>query len=111
MKQIRWKWKILNIQEVALALRKNKKRPGPTGLTSDMIKFAGVYGLAGLFEALKEVWDSGRFPSEWSESETVSFSKGKGDLIEIGSYRVPNFHLKFSHLKFSKKYLKNDRDN
>ena len=41
-----------------------------------MIKFARVYGLAELFETLKEVWD-GRFPSELSESETVSFTKEK----------------------------------
>ena len=65
---------------------KIKKSPGPTVLTSDMIKFAGDCGLAGLFEVPKEVWGSGIIPSDWSQNETITFYKGKGDPFDASDY-------------------------
>ena len=55
---------------------KKKKSPGPTGLTSDIIKLTMDCGLAGLFEVPKVVWDSGLSPFE-----TVTFYKRKGDPL------------------------------
>ena len=75
---------IFTLQEVAHALKKmkNKKSLGPTGLVSDMIKFAGGCRLAGLLEILKEVWVSVLINFDLSEIETVTFYKGKGDPLE-----------------------------
>ena len=60
---------------------KSRKAPGPTGMTSDLMKGAVITGREGY------VVDEGEIPKEWKSSVTVPIYKGKGDALECGKYR------------------------
>ena len=56
---------------------KNKKAPGPTGLSADIIKAAGQTALLNIFH---KIWDTEELPEDFSKSLTIPIYKGKGDL-------------------------------
>ena len=74
-------------EEVEDVLRdlKSKKAPGPTGVTSDMLKKAGIANEA--TRVFRDIVDKGEIPEEWKNSMTVPIFKGKGDALECGKYR------------------------
>ena len=75
--------------EVAAALSKMKKEkaPGPSGVTSDLLKYAGAIGLESLTSALQRVQKEEVSPPEWSISLTLPLYKKKGDALLCGKYR------------------------
>ena len=64
---------------------KSRKAPGPTGMTSDLLKNAGIMGE--LTRVLRSIFDEGEIPEDWKDSLTIPIYKGKGDALECGKYR------------------------
>ena len=82
---------ILNIdqEEVTKALGKMKreKAPGPSGVTSDLLKYAGASGLEALTSVFQELMKEEVSPREWSVSLTLPLYKKKGDALLCGKHR------------------------
>ncbi len=81
---------IEEISEVMRALRgmKSVRTPGPTGVTSDLLKRAGITGeLTRVFRRRRSIVDEGEIPEDWKNSITVPIYKEKGDALECGKYR------------------------
>ena len=66
---------------------KNKKAPGPSGLSSEMLKLAGETCLNELHRIFQQIVLTERCPTEWQDSETVVLFKGKGDPLDCSKYR------------------------
>ncbi len=58
---------------------KKGKAPGPSGLTSDILKEVGEIGIAELVKVFRNIQDKGEIPLEWADSWTIPVYKGKGD--------------------------------
>ena len=72
---------------VALSGMKGNSAPGPSGLTSDLIKFAVEAIVKKLREVFCKIVDKAKCPEEWRNSTTETLFKGKGDALECGTYR------------------------
>ena len=66
---------------------KNKKAPGPTGLSADIIKAAGQTAVRTLLNIFHKIWDTEELPEDFSKSLTIPIYKGKGDPLACSSYR------------------------
>ena len=79
----------ISYEEVKDALQgmKNRKAAGPSGVTTDLFKFAGSTGIEELCNIFNNVVHTGECPQQWSESLTVALYKGKGDPLECNKYR------------------------
>ena len=76
-------------EEVEKALRamKANKAPGPSGVSSDLLKHAGAPGIQQITRVFQKVMDTEIYPEEWSNSTTLPFYKGKGDPLQCSKYR------------------------
>ena len=76
-------------QEVEKALKgmKNDRAAGPSGLTSDMLKYARRTGVLELLRVFQKIRRNGTVPREWCDSLTIPLNKGKGDALQCGKYR------------------------
>lgn len=76
-------------EEVELALKNMKKgrAPGPTGVTSELLRGAGKEGVKELTRIFNEIFENGEIPEDWKGSYTVPIYKGKGDALQCGKYR------------------------
>ena len=76
-------------QEVERALKgmKNDRAAGSSGLTSDMLKFAGRTGVLELLRVFQKILRNGTVPREWCDSLTIPLYEGKGDALQCGKYR------------------------
>ena len=74
-------------EEVKRALKEMKsgKVPGPTGMTSDLMKRADIIGE--LTRVISGKVDEGEIPEEWKNSVNVPSHKENGDVLECGKYR------------------------
>ena len=79
----------ITIDEVSAAIKrmKNRKAAGPSGVTSDLFKFAGETGVEQLLKLFRGIFQCYECPVEWTESFTVAIYKGKGDPLECGKHR------------------------
>ena len=73
--------------EMALKAMKVNKAPGPSGLSSDLLKFAGGTGVTQITRAFQQILRSEVYPEDWKDSTTLPFFKGKGDPLQCGKYR------------------------
>ncbi len=64
---------------------KSARAPGPTGVTSDLLKRAG--GIGEITRVFRSILDEGEIPEDWENSITLPIYKGKGDALECGKYR------------------------
>uniref|UniRef100_A0A6A7FPU9 Retrovirus-related Pol polyprotein LINE-1 n=1 Tax=Hirondellea gigas TaxID=1518452 RepID=A0A6A7FPU9_9CRUS len=75
-------------EEVRMALRGMKNNaPGPTGLTSGMLKKLGNIRVVELTTIFREVAEEVNIPEDWKRSVTIPIFKGKGDVLQCGKYR------------------------
>ena len=75
--------------EVKEALKKMKKgkAPGPSEMTSDILKEVGETGIKELTKVFRNIQDKGEIPEEWADSFTIPIYKGKGDALSCGKHR------------------------
>ena len=74
------------VEKVLRAMKANKA-PGPSGVSSDMLKYAGVPGIQQMTKVFQRVMDTEICPEDWKNSTTLPFFKGKGDPLQCGKYR------------------------
>jgi len=75
--------------EIKRGLKKMKKgkAPGPSGMTSDILKEVGEKGIEELANVFRNIQDRGEIPLEWADSYTIPIYKGKGDALSCSKYR------------------------
>ncbi len=61
---------------------KSTKASGLMGVTSDMLKKAGI--ITEMMRVFRNNVDEGEIPEEWKNSITVPIYKGKGNALECG---------------------------
>ena len=76
-------------EEIKRAILQSSKRkaPGPDGIAIELLKFGGDMSLSKLSEICSEVWESGVWPEEWTQSIFIPLHK-KGDVLECNNYRT-----------------------
>ena len=76
-------------EEVEKALRamKTNKAPGPSGVCSDLLKYAGRPGIQQITRVFQKIMETEMCSEEWKNSTTLPFFKGKGDPLHCGKYR------------------------
>ena len=76
-------------EEIRRAILKlgNGKAPGPDQVAVELLKFGGDMTLNRLHEICLEVWTSGVWPEEWTQSVFIPLPK-KGDLHQCSNYRT-----------------------
>ena len=76
-------------EEVAKALKamKPNKAPGPSGITSDVLKATGNTGIRHMTLVFQNIMASEVCPEKWKSSTTLPFFKGKGDPLDCSKYR------------------------
>ena len=72
--------------EGALRSMKNGKAAGPSGMTSDLLKFAGATRVQELLRVFQGIMGGEHAPDEWRNSLTMPLYKGKGDALQCGKY-------------------------
>jgi hypothetical protein len=77
------------VEEVERALMgmKNSKAAGPSGVTSDILKYAGRSGIDALMKVFRGIMRDECAPEEWGDSLTIPLYKGKGDALQCGKHR------------------------
>jgi len=76
-------------EEIRHAMLKiaNRKAPGPDDIAVELMKFGGEMALNKLHEIYSEVWETGIWPDEWTESVFIPLPK-KSDLLQCSNYRT-----------------------
>ncbi len=72
--------------EEALQKVKRGKAPGPSGVTTDLLKYARETGVQELKKVFELIETEERAPTEWGSSYTIPIYKGKGDALLCGKY-------------------------
>ncbi len=69
----------MTVKEVEEALRKMKrgKAPGPSGVTTDLLRYAGETGVRELKKVFELMKSEEMAPTEWGSSSTIPVYKGK----------------------------------
>ena len=65
---------------------RNGKAPGPSGVTSDLLKGAGVTGVKELTKVYERIEEEVRVPEQWGESYTIMIYKEKADALMCDKY-------------------------
>jgi hypothetical protein len=73
--------------DLAISKLKNKKSPGPDGVTNEMIKNLGSAAMKKLLEIMNISWTSGNIPQGWREATMVPILKAGNDSTSANSYR------------------------
>ena len=73
------------VQE-AMAKMKQTKAAVRTGITYDLLRYAGIGGRKWITDICNAVIRDGRIPEDWSKSWLTTVYKGKGDVMECGSH-------------------------
>ena len=71
----------------AILKLKNKKAPGPDGITNEMIKHLSSYAKEYLLEIFNQSWTSGIYPQFWKEAIIIPIPKKGKDKTQCTSYR------------------------
>lgn len=71
----------------ALLASKSKKAPGPDGVSSDILKQAGLMCPTVLLDVYNRILRSGIFPSKWKEARVVLLPKPGKPEFQPSSYR------------------------
>jgi len=76
-------------QEINCALLKSaqQKASGPNDIAIELLRFGGEMRLNKLHEICAEVWETGIWPDEWTQSVFIPLPK-KGDLLQCNNYRT-----------------------
>ena len=78
---------IISYSEVKSAIIKSGKAAGPSGVVAEMLRASGDVGVQWVTDLCNKVVQEGKIPSDWRKSWIVKVYKGKGDILECGSYQ------------------------
>jgi hypothetical protein len=62
------------------------KAPGDDSITAEMIKYVGVEMVEAIYQFIKQIWEEGKMPEEWSISVLCPIHK-KGNKLDCENYR------------------------
>ena len=71
----------------AILIAGMRKSPGPDDIATELLRYGGDMTLNKLHEICTEVWDTGTWPEEWTQSVFIPIPK-KGDLSQCTNYRT-----------------------
>lgn len=71
----------------AIKSMKPRKSPGPSGLSADLIKAAGLPAIHTLTHIFRAICSTETIPLDFAKSTTIPIYKGKGDPLNCASYR------------------------
>ena len=76
-------------EEIRRAVMKSamRKVPGPDNVAAELLRFGGEMTVTKLHEICAEVWRSGVWPEEWTQSTFIPLPK-KGDPLQCENYRT-----------------------
>lgn len=76
-------------EEVEQAMRKlrNQKAPGCDGITAEVLKNMGEFGIPIIHSICQKIWTSGIWPKQWCHSIFLPLYK-KGSPLDCGNYRM-----------------------
>ena len=79
----------VTVAEVKSALRAlaNKKAPGPSGITAEVLKAAGDPCIDVLTTICNQILFSGKITDDWKLSSLIRLYKGKEEPLSTNSYR------------------------
>ena len=63
------------------------KAPGPGDVAIELLQFGGEMTLNKLHVSCMELWETGIWPDEWTQSVFIPLPK-KGDLLQCNNYRI-----------------------
>ena len=72
--------------ETALRAKNAIKGPGPSWVSSDLLKFLGRTGITLITKVFQQIIDSDVSPEEWKDNTTLHFIKIEGDPHQSGDY-------------------------
>ena len=69
----------ISLEEVRAAIKimKPRKAAGPSGVTTDLLKFAGETGVKELLQIFQEIFQKCECPAKWRESLTMLYIREK----------------------------------
>ena len=73
--------------EAAIQTLKQRKSPGPDGVTNDMLRRLGPVAKTVLLKLMNQSWRRGIVPQVWKESKMVPIPKKGKDKTDPNSYR------------------------
>ena len=73
--------------QAAMSAMKVGKAAGPSGVVAEMLKAAGGTGVKWVTDLCNAIVSEGKIPEDWRKSLLIPVYKGKGDVLECGSYR------------------------
>ena len=73
-------------EEIAKAIQKNGKAPGPDGIPAEILKADLNTSTQMLYEIFEKVWEEETIPEDWKEGYLEKVPK-KGDLANCNNYR------------------------
>jgi len=78
-----------SIEEIEKALKSLKpdKAAGPDNLTAELLKLGGDTVASELREIIESVWDTGKWPEDWTTSTFIPLYK-KGDITQCSNYHT-----------------------
>ena len=76
----------IDMVKKAISQMKAGKAPSPSGIVMEMIRAAGYMSASMIRDLAAAIIRDGKLPSDWEQSFTVCFYKGKGDALERGIY-------------------------
>ena len=65
----------------------SRKAPGPDDVAAELLRFGGEMTVTKLHEICTEVWKTGEWPEEWTQSTFIPLPK-KGDPLQCENYRT-----------------------
>ena len=79
----------ISMEELNYAMKKlkQKKSPGPDGITNEMLINAGKPALYKLLEIFNKTWQEGSLPQSWREATMIPIHKKGKSKTEATSYR------------------------
>ena len=92
------------IQEMALPLRemKNKKSPGPTGLTSNMMKLTAIVDLLDFLKSLRKSGTLVKTPPTRAKMKLIFLRRKRRSRLNVSPTEASDYWN--TRLKFSKKH-------
>jgi hypothetical protein len=76
---------LMEVRDHIMILNKNKA-PGDDNITAEMINYAGEEMVEAIYQLIKQIWEEGKMPEEWSIAVFSPIHK-KGNKLDCENYR------------------------